>query len=174
MSRKDEERHEELDTGEQEGIKDPTAASADHTTHIATVNKLQPFNWARDIDDSLGLSPADPDPGDAIPNLADTASTNTIPAAFVEPDPIAPVSITPPTAYGPRDFLALHSGVRNPWGSINHCNSRSHPARVQHRDLGPHSLQYSHLHTPRSTSLPQHTVNLQGHPHSHLWYPEPF
>jgi hypothetical protein len=68
------ERQEELDTGEEERIEesqskiqDPAAASADHTTHGATIHKPQRFNWARDVNDSLGLSPADPNHGDATP-----------------------------------------------------------------------------------------------------------
>jgi hypothetical protein len=72
------------------GTQEPTAASADHTAHGATVHKPQRFDWAREVDCSLGLSTTDSDPSDAIPNAPALANsdctlpvpTNCTPAAY--------------------------------------------------------------------------------------------
>jgi hypothetical protein len=44
------------------------------------------------------------------------------------PSPITP-TIPAPIIHGPRDLSGLQSGVRNPWGSINHRRRRFHPPR---------------------------------------------
>ena len=146
-----------------------------------TPRKPTPFDWAEDVDARMYIVAMDPTTNDTscdpVPAVLEDparialveAVINQVPAAFVEHDLITPVSTAPPTAYGPRDFSTLRSSVRNPWGSINHRHSQSHPARIQHRDPGPYPLRNSHLRPHQSTSPPQHI-----HPHSHLRYPESF
>jgi hypothetical protein len=64
MGKQEAERRKGLDTGEQGGTQEPQKEVQDHphllTGHTAlnaTVRKPQWFNWARDVNDSLGLSP---------------------------------------------------------------------------------------------------------------------
>ena len=190
MREQEAERQEESDTGErggikehQSGIQDPTIVSADHTAHGTTIHKLQQFNWARDVDNSLGLSPADPDLGDATPEptlvnlnpseiVADAihpesagvtpapvnpnpvTPDNPTPTAFAKRSPIISVSPIPPIAYEPRDFSALCSSKQNPWGSLNHC--RRHPYMHPHvSNSRLEALNHSNLLPPH----PRHSVS---------------
>jgi hypothetical protein len=43
--------------GNQSEVRDPTTVSTGHTALGATIDEPQQFDWARDVDDSLGLSP---------------------------------------------------------------------------------------------------------------------
>jgi hypothetical protein len=77
-----------------------------------------------------------------------------IAAAFAKPDPIAPTASTPSIVHGPRDFSALRSDTRNPWGSIHHRRYRSCPVR---RDSGTDTHRYLHrdpLHSRHLISPP--------------------
>jgi hypothetical protein len=112
------------DTCEQGKIQSPTTVSANHTVPGTTVHKLQRFDWARDVNDSLSLgpaifdngsvddflqvcnylNPADPNPGDETPNpvgvtLTDCtpgdAATDAIRPAFAIAAPAALIDPTP-------------------------------------------------------------------------------
>ena len=71
-----------------------------------------PLNWAKDVNESIGLSPI---------------STDTKSTIHVEkPTAKAPVVPTLPAAYGPHDLSALCSGTQNPWSTLSHCHHQHH------------------------------------------------
>ena len=68
-----------------------------HPTEEST-GQMTPFNWAKDIDESISLSPA---------ISTDTKSTVHVEKAMAE----APVVPTPPVTYSPHDLSALCLGT---------------------------------------------------------------
>ena len=83
-----------------------------HPTEEST-GQMTPFNWAKDIDESISLSPA---------ISMDTKSTMCIDKAMAE----APAVPTLPVEYSPHDLSALCSGTRNPWGTLSCCHHHHH------------------------------------------------
>ena len=76
-----------------------------HPTDESTGRTPMPLNWAKDVDESVGLSPVS----------TDTKSTVHVEKPMAE----ALVVPTPPVANGPHDLSALCSGTQNPWSSLN-------------------------------------------------------
>ena len=109
-----------------------------------------PFNWAKDVDESTGVSPV------VSMDMRPTKHVNT-------------VMIPPPAIYGPRDLSALCTGTRNLWGTLScchHCHHHPQPPRdpsapssatqnpwscVHHRRLCLHPAQK----TPPPVTSPQ-------------------
>ena len=100
------------------------------------------LNWAKDIDESVGLSPVS----------TDTKST----VRIEKPTAKAPVVPTPPFEHGPHDLSALCLGTQNPWGSLS-CHHHHH--RRSQSPCDPS--------TPNSTT--QATWNGSRHPHCHFY-----
>jgi hypothetical protein len=91
--------------------------------------------------------------------------------------PIMPTASTLPIAHGWHNFSALRSGRENPWGSLRHCQHRSHPACNYHRDsqMDPNPPRYLHPHPPypsHSNSQSRHSFNSQPHLEFNSWQPE--
>jgi hypothetical protein len=136
------------------------------------------LNWATNIDESIGPVPSASDFRPTTPSQLvcapseptvtppnDDVATETIP---VEPTPAAPILLdnrittahvdafvnTPAIyailAHPPRDLSGLKSGMRNPWGSLNHRNRRAHPPQMRNPHLGSESLKNFHSRTWRS------------------------
>jgi len=93
-------------------------------------------------------------------------------AAFTKASPIVPVSSTPSIVHGPRDFSALRSDTRNPWGSLNHRRRRPYPhtrytnSRLDSQNHSILPLPHSHRPVP-STSPLRHSFNSQSNSYSH-------
>ena len=98
-----------------------------HQTERST-GRTTPFDWAKDIDKSISLSPA---------TAMDMEPTVCIDKAMAK----APVVTTSPVAYSPHDLSALCSGTQNLWGTLSHRHHRHH-----------HSQPPCNLSTPNSTT----------------------
>ncbi|KIM89654.1 hypothetical protein PILCRDRAFT_1980 [Piloderma croceum F 1598] len=101
----------ELDTGEERGTQEPQKEVRDrphlptgHTALDATVCELQRFDWARDVDDSLGLSPVahttlQPEPAEPAPTLVNPVPCDTMvdpsPTTFTKAMPADPIPVDP-------------------------------------------------------------------------------
>jgi hypothetical protein len=71
-------------------------------------------------------------------------------------------------SYPPRDFSVLRSGTPNPWGSLRHCNCRSHSPHLHHVYSHPEPLRHSYLSPSTSeTRLGKPQLHLPSllHPH---------
>ena len=117
-----------------------------HPTDESTGRTPTPLDWAKDVDESVGLNPVS----------TDTKSTVRVEKPTAEP----PVVPTPPVAYGPRDLSALCSGTRNPWGTLSR---RHHRHRRSQSPCDPS--------TPNSTT--RATWNGSRHPHRRFYRPPP-
>jgi len=102
-----------------------TETTGDNTSRRQSVA----FNWATDVDELPGPIPTFVDHAPAerascTPTCTHITSTNPVPipvpATFTGTSSIVPVLSTPSIVHGPRDFSALRSDMRNPWGSLNH------------------------------------------------------
>jgi len=151
-----------------------------------TSQKPTSFDWAVDVDAEIGFSPITPNKPNPTPVHSVQSSPNapvwlpdTIPITFAKPNPIVPVSTIPSIVHGPRDFSALRSDMRNPWGSLNHRRRRPyfhtrytnlHPKAPNHSDSPPQHPR----HSVPSVSPLQHLPNSQSNPYLLPWHPEPF
>ena len=86
------------------------------------------FNWATDVNNSIGSIPimsitVNPTLIDAL------TSVEPIPTIHTSQSSSSPIT-SAPILHGPRDLLGLWSGVRNPWGSLRHCNHCSYLPNV--------------------------------------------
>jgi hypothetical protein len=95
--------------------------SLDYPTLIAPINPDSGEITADFIHpESIGTMPSNPEPAPIHFVHVSTVPVDPILAAFTKCSPIMPVSSILPIAYESHDFLALHSGKQNPWGSLNH------------------------------------------------------
>ena len=79
-----------------------------HPTEDKPTNQMpMPFNWARDVNKSNGISPV--------------VSMDTRPTEHIDK-----VMIPPPAIYGPCDLSTLCLGTRNLWGTLSHSHHRHH------------------------------------------------
>ena len=123
------------------------------------------LDWAKDVDESVGISPVS----------TDTKST----VRVEKPTAESPVVPTPPAAYGPRDLSALCSGTRNPWGTLSRRHHRHHhrqsprdPSDISSATRTPWNEDHRHHHhihpsppPPRfAYSTPIHVVETVRHP----------
>ena len=84
-----------------------------HPVEDNSTNQMpMPLNWAKDVDESVGLSPI----------YMDTKSTVHVEKSMAK----TPVVPTPPATYGPHDLSALCSGTQNPWSTLSHCHCQHH------------------------------------------------
>ena len=102
----------------------------------------QPFDWATDIDQSIGPVPnasdfcptkppsplASPKPAPRLPDNSVTPS-QPIRARTPAPTDCTPAAYTMPAAHAPRDLSGLQSGVQNPWRNLSRRRPHIYPPR---------------------------------------------
>jgi hypothetical protein len=145
----------------------------------ATRRKSTPFDWAADVDASVGVCPIVTDdnvpevsaipvsveldnpipiaPNKSAPTVHVSAvvapvpdeSIDPVPISLVETSAIIPTVSTSPIMRGPRDFSTLRSGKQNPWGSLNHRRRRPY-LHTRQSDLSREPPEHSHSRLPPS------------------------
>ena len=104
-----------------------------------------PLDWARDVNEAVGLSPIS----------MDMESTVQVNKAMAESLVVPTLSIT----YGPRDLSALCSGTGNPWGSLSHRHHRHHRFQSPRDPSTPNSTKrttWNSAHHPYQRFYPLH------------------
>jgi hypothetical protein len=175
----------ELNTGEQEVIQenhgevqDPAPCSTDCTMVDPVPHEPVRFNWAADVNVSIGLNPVtcdDPVPvtlEDPAPIAVVEMVINTAHTASAKPSPIMPVSSTPSIMHRLCDFSVLCSGTQNPWGSLNHRHCRPY-LHTRHSNLLLEPQEHSHSHPLHSHNSDSPHPYSQSHPYSHLRHVKP-
>ena len=167
----------------------PTPVPANQTTPDVTPDKPQQFNWANNIDTSIGPVPRVSDfrpttPSQPIctppkptvtPSNGDAAPTVHTPTTCV---PTGPHACTPLIVHSPHDLSALHSGTSNPWSNLSRRCSHIHlPCDLSVLQSGiPNPWGSLRHHNQRSHPRHQHCTHSCPDPiqYTHLlpWWPE--
>jgi hypothetical protein len=167
---------------------EPTPVPANQTTPDATSDEPRQFDWANNIDTSIGPVPrvsdfrpttpsqpvCTPPKPTVTPSNGDAAPTVRTPTTRV---PTGPHTHTPSIVHGPHDLSALRSGTSNPWSNLSRRGSHIHPPR----DL---SVLWSGIPNPWSSlrhrnqrSHPRHQHRTHSRPdpiqYTHLLPPRP-
>jgi hypothetical protein len=112
---------------------------------VCTTTKMPvPFDWATNVDETVG-------------------AVSIAPVTLVNHCHTEHIVTLVPTSHAPRDFLALHSSMRNPWASLRHRHRRSHPrVRIPFNSCKD---TMNHKTSAPSLPIPIQLVETVWHPH---------
>jgi hypothetical protein len=108
-----------------------------------------PFDWATDVDETVG---------------AVTVAPVALPVALVDHVYTKHITFTP-MSRAPRDFSALRSSTRNPWGSLSRRHHRSQPRICNSLNFYKYNTNYAYKSAmPSPVPAPVQLIETVRHP----------